>query len=269
MFMAKLQLTMVENSPQFSTENPFLTIITVTKNSSRTLADTIGSVRQQNFSNFEYIVVDGNSSDGTLEIIESNKDLIQVLISEEDNGLYFAMNKGISLAKGDYIGIINSDDTYAHDAFFNVKRLEEKLLQPSVIYSDMGIIGSSRVSNLHHSELESRMIAHPTCFVPRMFYEKYGSFNTDYQIAADYELMLRYKRLDLPFSKSEEILANYREGGLSSKRRSISILETLTLQNSGKSVHKFGIYFNLTKIMAKTLLRERLGRSRHETRGNS
>lgn len=269
MFSIKLQLTMVEDSSLLSTEKPFLTIITVTKNSSKTLEDTINSVRKQDFKDFEYIVIDGKSSDRTLEIIESNFDLVKVFISEEDKGLYFAMNKGISLAKGDYIGIINSDDTYALGAFSNVKQLQEKLLEPSVIYSDMTIIGSSRISNLHHSALESRMIAHPTCFVPKMFYENYGSFNTDYQIAADYELMLRFKRLNLPFFKSEKILANYREGGMSSKRRSISMLETLTLQNSGKTGHKFGIYLKFAKMMAKTLLREQLGRSRNEARGIS
>lgn len=269
MFSTKLQLTMPEDPSLLSNEKPFLSIITVTKNSSKTLVETIRSVRQQDFKNFEYIVIDGKSSDGTIEIIESNMDLIQVFLSEEDNGLYFAMNKGIALSRGDYIGIINSDDIYAKGAFSEVKRIQEKLSEPSVVYSDMRIIGSSRTSKLHHSELDKRMIAHPTCFVPREFYENYGVFNTEYQIAADYELMIRFKQHGLPFTKSEEILAHYREGGLSSKRRRISVLETLTLQNSGRSGHKLIIYFNLVKIMTKTLLMERFGKLRTKTRGNS
>ena len=100
-----------------SENQPFLSIITPVFNAEKSIQITIDSIKSQSFSNYEYIIVDGNSQDNTLKIIDSNKDIVDKLISEEDKGLYEAMNKGILKASGKYVGIINSDDFYQEGAF--------------------------------------------------------------------------------------------------------------------------------------------------------
>lgn len=240
------------------TKTPLLSIITVTKNSSRTLSETFDSIRNQTFTNFEYIVIDGDSNDGTLEIINNNMDIIDKFISEKDAGLYFAMNKGLNLAVGEYVGIINSDDYYTDEAFSRVSEIISSISRPSIIYSAVEVIGNRKISNIHHSELRRRMIAHPTCFVPRGFYTSFGNFNVKFRIAADYELILRFMKIGLPFYKSDTILANYREGGFSSEHRRISVLETLQIQHPGGVRQKFIVNFKFASTMLKTFLKESL-----------
>ena len=100
--------------------NPYFSIITVCYNSEKTIERTITSLRNQSYQNFEYIIIDGGSTDSTLEIIKKNLDVVSILVSEKDEGIYDAMNKGIDLASGEIIGIINSDDWYENDTLENI-----------------------------------------------------------------------------------------------------------------------------------------------------
>lgn len=202
-----------------------VSIITPCYNSEKTIRTTIESVLNQTYSNIEYIIVDGGSTDGTVEII---KEYIPRFcgrlryVSERDSGIYDAMNKGIKMSHGELIGIINSDDFYEADTVEQVlKYYNPKKKQ--VIYGYMNVLKRNikeKVQMNSHTQLEEGMITHPTCFVSRKIYQQYGLFIDKFKIAADYELMLRlWKKEDVEFIQIPLILANFRSGGMSSTKR--------------------------------------------------
>jgi glycosyltransferase len=179
-----------------------VSIITVVLNGKQTIEDCIKSIRCQKYPNIEHIVIDGGSSDGTLEIIKKYQSNIACLVSEPDRGIYDAMNKGIRLATGDIVGILNCDDMYVDDHV--IDDVVAAMLQNGVdtCYGDLQYVkreNTARVVRYWHSDSFSKnkfkygwMPPHPTFFVKKIVYEKYGFFNTDLAIAADYELMLRF-----------------------------------------------------------------------------
>lgn len=201
-----------------------ISIITVTYNCEKTLERTMDSVLDQGYSDLEYIIVDGCSSDGTLDIIKKYQALypnVICYISEKDDGLYDAMNKGIRMATGEIIGIINGDDYYTDGTFQSImKRFRGSTTD--IVYSDLIYTKDGKVNTEHplvadHNRLGERMsVNHPTCFVKRRVYENYGVFNTHFRIAADYELMARFYKQGCRFEKSEKTLAIMEAGGLSS-----------------------------------------------------
>lgn len=176
---------------------PLVTIITVCFNSEKTIEKTIQQVLNQTYQNYEYLIIDGNSKDHTLEIVKSYETLFNGkmrILSEPDDGVYFAMNKGIKMAKGQLIGIINSDDFYENDAIENIVRNMTKD-KYQVLYGFLKILrGNVEISTIlnRHENLEEIMIAHPACFVTRDVYDSFGMFNTEYNSCADYEMMLRF-----------------------------------------------------------------------------
>ncbi len=196
-------------------------IITVCWNSEKTISDTLESVLSQDFDDYEYIIIDGDSSDNTMNIINEYKgrfkDKLKV-VSEPDEGLYYAMNKGIQMCTGELIGIINSDDWYEKNTLSTVYS-NYKGNKYEVIYGKLRIvdgIDEKGVVFVKHDCLKKNMIAHPTCFVTRSTYEEFGGFDTRYKISADYDLMLRfYLNKKVVFTPCCSILANFRQGGAS------------------------------------------------------
>lgn len=201
-----------------------LSIVTAVYNGSAHIRETIESVLRQQDLDYEYIIIDGGSNDDTLKIIESYLPAFQGrmrYLSEPDNGVYDAMNKGIRLCTGDYIGLINSDDRYKMGAFNAVRSL---ILQhsecPDVVYSDLDVVDEAGdiVGGYEGdaSKLKKGMtVNHPTCFVKRSVYETMGLYDTKYQIVADYDFMLRIFHRGANFCKSSSKIAEYRMGGLS------------------------------------------------------
>lgn len=201
------------------------TIITVCRNSQKTIRNTFESVmNQKNLDKIplEYIVIDGNSSDDTVAIIKEfeNKFLAKGVaftwISEPDQGIYDAMNKGIKKAHGSYIGILNSDDTYSESALWIVQSEIESGSDADIYHGIMRYYDGNTLSMVHASSsehLNKGMIEHPTCFVKAAVYKKYGMFDLHYRYVADYDLMIRLKQNDCRFVLIEEILANYSENG--------------------------------------------------------
>jgi glycosyltransferase involved in cell wall biosynthesis len=197
---------------------PYFSIITVCLNSEKTLARTIDSIRNQTFRDVEYIVIDGGSTDSTLSIINDNKDIINIFHSGKDHGIYYAMNKGLSLATGKWIGIINSDDWYEPHTFQTIFDLS-KNMNEGVIHGLCRYYKGEKVDKVmgvHHNNLREMAICHPTCFVSSALYQKYGNFNTNFSIAADYDLLLRFYLKGVDFLFLEKILANFTLGGFSS-----------------------------------------------------
>lgn len=199
-----------------------ISIITVTLNSESSLPRTFESLKSQDIE-FEYIVVDGASSDGTVEIIKSSE-IVSDWISERDSGIYNAMNKGISKASGELIGIINSDDEYLKGALSSVKDLYLKSDGRSVIYGNMQVCygGDHAVSDgdltLESIRTGRYKITHPTMFVPKVLYDEHGGFDEMFRIAADRELVLRLSSLGVRFLKIEQPLAKFFLGGASSQK---------------------------------------------------
>ena len=198
-----------------SPQKPLISIVTVVFNNQRTIERAIRSVLSQSYRNVEYIIIDGASTDNTLSIIEQYQDRIDYYRSEEDSGIYDAMNKGLSLCTGDVIGILNSDDWYEADTAKIIADAYQKD-QDSVHY---GICrhhdekGPTLVATPLAERLEDQMIAHATVFVPKHMYEAYGIFDTQYDIAADYDMMLRLYRKGKTFNIHYDVLANFEVGG--------------------------------------------------------
>jgi len=200
---------------------PKVSIITPCFNSERTIRDTIESVLSQTYQNIEYVIVDGGSTDDTVNIIREYYPVFNgrmKFVSEKDKGVYDAMNKGIKMSTGALIGIINSDDYYEPDAVetINGYMSEDKY---QVIYGYCKVWNKGHLTKVlknRHENLNNRMIPHPTCFVTRDIYRDFGLFLTAFRIANDYELMIRlYKSNKVKFTQVDKVIANFREGGLS------------------------------------------------------
>ncbi|MCI8418507.1 MAG: glycosyltransferase [Lachnospiraceae bacterium] len=210
-----------------------ISIITVCLNSEATIEQTIKSVLVQKDEHVEYIIVDGNSMDGTRKIVDKYREGIDVIVSEPDQGIYDAMNKGISLAKGEIIGIINSDDWYEPGTF---KTIRETFLNSSadIVYGKMNLVSENGSPELlvptDIEKLRYEMeIPHSTAFVRKDIYEKFGLFSLDYKIAADYDLMLRYYSEGVKFVFLNELLANFRMGGVSNQQSKVCAYETISI----------------------------------------
>lgn len=200
-------------------KKPKVSIITPCLNSGATIEQTIKSVLHQTYPVIEYIIVDGKSTDNTVDIIRKYLPEFRGrmrYISEKDSGIYSAMNKGIKMSAGTLIGIINSDDYYEDDAVENIVRhmTDDKY---QVVYGYCRLIKNNSIMGIlknRHEALVQRMIPHPTCFVTRQVYRDFGLFLTVFEIAGDYELMFRlYHSGTVEFIQVKEIIANFRVGG--------------------------------------------------------
>jgi len=199
---------------------PKISIITVVLNAVNTIEQTILSVLNQSYENVEYIVVDGQSKDGTWEIIKKYINQIDVVIHEADEGLYDAMNKGIEKSSGDIIGFINADDWLEDNALTLVAQSYDEGVE--VVYGNIRVWRDQKRSfvaeKVRIDDIWYRMIPHPAVFVKKEVYLKYGYFNLNYRIVADYELILRFYTKGVIFRNIDSILANFRQGGLTTKK---------------------------------------------------
>lgn len=215
-----------------------ISIITVTYNSAATLEETILSVINQSYNNIEYIIVDGKSSDSTLSIIDKYKSRIAKFISEKDNGIYDALNKGIQMASGDVIGILHSDDFYTSNDIIQKIAARFENEKCDALYGDLLYVSKDNTNKIirkwkagelnSHSFLFGWMPPHPTFFVKKEVYEKHKAFNLDFKTSADYELMLRllYKH-KIKTAYLPEYLVKMRMGGQSNVTTKNRILANL------------------------------------------
>lgn len=182
-----------------------ISIITATFNSGATLRNTIKTVLMQTYQNIEFIIVDGNSKDNTLEIVkefEPRFDGRMRWISESDNGIYDAMNKGIAMATGDVIGILNSDDFYADECVLSDIATVFTEQNPDCVYGNLKFVDSINTDKIVRiwtgsqytpgAFLDGWHPAHPTFYAKRIWFEKLGVFDTSFKVSADFELMLRF-----------------------------------------------------------------------------
>jgi glycosyltransferase involved in cell wall biosynthesis len=208
-------------------EQPRITIITAVYNNAKYVRDAIESVLSQRYPNMEYIVIDGGSTDGSFEIIQNYTNRIHHVISEPDKGLYDALNKGISLASGEIIGIMHSDDFYAHrNVLMKVAARFNK--DTDAVYGNLDYISntdSGKIIRRWRSGKYKRsrfiwgwMPPHPTVFVRKQVFEKYGAYNTTLRSSSDYEILIRLfyvHRISVKFI--DEVLVKMRTGGQSNR----------------------------------------------------
>lgn len=202
-----------------------VSIITACFNSAKTIATTLESVKSQDFLNIEHLIIDGNSTDETLDVIHKSGANC-IVHSESDHGIYDAMNKGIILSTGDIIGILNSDDFYANSSIISkvVERFEQE--NCDALYGDLVYVDANDTTRITRKWISGRyskqnflfgwMPPHPTFFVKKEVYLQYGLFNLNMRTAADYEMMLRllYK-FNIKVAYLQEILVKMRAGGVS------------------------------------------------------
>ena len=202
-----------------------ISIITVSYNAASTIGDTLKSIADQSYNSIEHIIIDGASSDNTAEII-ANFPHVAFYVSEKDKGIYHAMNKGIELATGDVIGILNADDLYSHhDVLHNVAELF-KDSSVDAVYADLNFVDSADTRKVKRKWRSGSykvndfywgwMPPHPTFFVRRSVYLNLGMFNTLLNSSADYELMLRLLlKHEIKAAYLQDVIVNMRLGGKS------------------------------------------------------
>jgi len=196
---------------------PKLSIITVSLNSAATIGATINSILNQTFTDFEYLVLDGGSIDGTVEILQANSEHGKLIYnSEKDNGIYDAMNKGLKQARGEWIYFIGSDDVlYSEDVLEKIFAMDSADAQ--VIYGNVQLLHSGKIYDglFDHEKLSQNNICHQAMFVKKSLYERIGGFNNKYPIAADYEFNMKWMGMGIPSFYTTETVAIYNEQGLS------------------------------------------------------
>lgn len=233
--------------------SPLVSVITVVYNRVKTLEQTIKSVVNQTYPNIEYIIIDGGSTDGSVAIIKEYEDKLTYWISEKDNGIYDAMNKGLLHAKGTLISILNSDDWYEPDAVEKIINTYNSNAHIDIFHGLLRFIGHDNNPDLiaghYNNFLDRGMIEHPTCFIKSSLYQKVGKFNTNYKSAADYDWMLRANAAEARFLLIPQIITNFRRGGISDSQRGFQ--EELLIKKSYRLITSFK--YSYWKLYSKFL----------------
>lgn len=245
--------------------NPLLSVITVSYNSAASIGHTLNSLRQQTCADYESIVIDGKSTDGTIDIIESNRDVVQHFISERDKGIYDAMNKGIELANGTYVSFLNSDDRYLPHTVQSISELKK---ESDIIYGDMikeRNLNSTDLKRLEKpdiSKMKSTMsIFHPSTFIKKSLFDRFGKYSLQYKLSADYHWLLRAYLSDVDFIYLNKPLSVFTVGGVSNFSCE-SYREAALIQKDLKLAHEAmeDLYIACQKKMRKNRLVSRLAR---------
>jgi glycosyltransferase involved in cell wall biosynthesis len=237
-----------------------VSIITVSYNSASTIKDTIESVASQTYDNIEYIVVDGNSKDKTVDIVTSYSKVIDKVVSEPDKGIYDAMNKGVQLATGDIVGILNSDDFYETTTVIEdiVKHFKNNK-SSDIVFGDVVFVEPNNLKKVvrYYSSEKFKssklrfgwMPPHPATFIRKSVYDKYGLYKLGYKISADYEMFVRLLMVaKLSFSRIDKIIVRMRSGGASTD----GIQSSITLNKEiVKACRENGVYTNLFIVLLK------------------
>lgn len=239
-----------------------ISIITVCFNSEKTIKKTLKSVQNQKYNKIEHVIIDGKSNDKTLSIVKKFQH-IKKIISEKDHGIYYAMNKGLKIATGEIIGFLNSDDFYANNNVLkNVSKLFKEDPRLEACYADLVYVNALDTSKIIRFWKSDYFVQgafskgwcppHPTFFVKKSVYEQHGNFDTNYKLASDAELMMRFMEVKKIKVKYEpKLWVKFRIGGVSNKS-----LKNITIQNIEvlKALKNHGLKFNYITFFFKKLI---------------
>jgi glycosyltransferase involved in cell wall biosynthesis len=224
-----------------------ISIITVVYNNEKTIKDAMQSVLGQSYIDIEYVIIDGNSNDNTVNLINEYKERLGYFISEKDNGLYDAMNKGIKACTGDVIGILNSDDLYQDlDVINDVMQQFNNDPELDILYGDLVYVKSDDINkivrnwkskNYSNNFFENANVPpHPALFVRSKVYKEEGLFNLDYKLAADYEFMLRvFKKHHFKSKYINRLIIKMRLGGATNQSFSNIVNQNKEILNAWKN----------------------------------
>jgi glycosyltransferase involved in cell wall biosynthesis len=245
--------------------SPVISIITIVFNGEKHLEQTIRSVLDQPFTPVQYIIIDGGSTDQSVNIIKKYEKQLYFWISEKDNGISDALNKGIARATGEIVGIIHADDWYEPGVF---QMVAENFGDAEVYFGDIQLWKDQKkefvqLGNFHLLNREMTII-HPTVFIKRETYDRLGGFDSKYRCAMDYDLLLKLKVNQCRFKYIPHVLANMRWGGFSDKQWKLGCRETLEIKNKYLPENKTSNYLYYLKhiaaiLSAKSLAYLRLG----------
>lgn len=240
-----------------------VSIITVCYNAAETIADTLRSVRQQTYRNIEHIVVDGGSVDNTLAVVAAEGSHVIKLVSERDRGIYDAMNKGLALATGEVVGFLNADDVLAHTDV--IKKIAQTMADPAInaCYGDLVYVAQDDTNKIvrywksqayRHGLFDRGWVpAHPTFYARRVLYQNYGNFDLDMQLAADFDILLRFfEGYGITSTYIPEVLVRMRLGGATN----VSVRNVLR-QNMeiAKAFRKYGLSVGLKPFVFRLMSR--------------
>jgi glycosyltransferase involved in cell wall biosynthesis len=236
-----------------------ISIITVCYNSASTIRDTLESVLSQTYHDIEYIVIDGASKDTTLAIISEYEGRISTVISEPDKGIYDAMNKGIKLATGDYVGILNSDDVFSNSSTIELlvnflqanPECDASYANLVFVQRDNTDVVTRKYSSSRFSAWKIRfgiMIPHPTFYARRRLFEQFGCYKLGYRVSADFELMTRFIKHGIKFSRHDESMVKMRQGGISTTGFWWKVHQNMEIVRACKDN---GIYTNIFMVAMK------------------
>lgn len=234
--------------------NPKISIVTIAYNCASEIEDTIRSVINQSYQNKEYLIIDGESKDGTMSIVEKYREKIDVIVSEPDKGRSDAFNKGIALATGDYIVMINAGDLLADDAlnkFANAYVPGYDVIKGNTIRWN----AETGYKSIEYPIIEYTAIpfhffvCHQSTYISKAAYEKYGGYGLDYKVVMDFDLMLRFTQKGAKFYKIDENLAVFRMGGISqlSGKRRFAEMKKAMLENGHGKLNTF-IFMSYIRI---------------------
>ena len=252
-----------KGSKKYSTQiSPLITLVTVVFNGAATLEHTIRSVIEQTYDNVEHIIIDGGSIDATLDILRKYEGSIDYWVSENDSGIYDAMNKGITLARGEIVAFINADDFYASPGVLTTVAAAFKSSGADCCYGDLCYVSQVdptrtvrywRSADFVPGSFEKSWFPpHPTFFVRRSVYQRLGGFDLSFKIAADFELMLRY--LEVARISSDyipEVLVKMRLGGTSNRSLSIIFKQNVAIR---RALSKHGLRSSLVSFVLNKLV---------------
>ncbi len=225
------------------TDLPLISVITVVFNGEKYLEQTIQSVINQTYPNVEYIIIDGGSTDGTLDIIRKYEHAIDYWVSEKDRGIYDAMNKGVRLSSGEWIGILGSDDFYEPNSL-NDFMINSKDVDAMIVYGNSKVFKNNKLLYVRETNANIQKIKkdfiffHPDSLVNRKVYKEIGLYDYTFKIAGDYDFFLRVYSKKFEFKKINSIVLNYRIGGASYDYKKV-LQEHLVINKT----HKIGVRF--------------------------
>lgn len=236
-----------------------ISVITVCRNVESSLADTLLSVQEQSYGNIEHILIDGASSDGTVDLVRKHEKSLAFWVSEPDQGIYDAMNKGIQLATGDVVGFLNADDMFENNMALEWIARAFSDTGVSACYGDLTYVNNAdlrRVVRYYSSKdfspqkiAQGVMPAHPTLYVKKNIFNKYGLFKTDYRIAADFEFVARiFGKQTIQFHYIPKVLVRMRMGGVSTRNIKSNIVLNREIV---RACRENGIKTNLIKVVSK------------------
>ena len=237
-----------------------ISVITAVFNNNQTIARALSSIKSQTHKNIELIVIDGNSDDGSINTIKNMIDKDDIFISESDKGIYDALNKGLSLATGDLIAFLHSDDLYSDD--FCLSRVVEIFNKEKVdiVYGDASYFDGDNISrivrNYKSDKLTKKNLAwgkmpvHPSIFIKKSIYEQFGSFRTEFKIGGDYDFLCRIINYDdLSSYYESRVFVLMQRGGVSTSR---TLKNTITLNKEIlKAIKDNNIYTNIFMVLSR------------------